>query len=457
MAAHPGARKWREAGTGSPILARQEVNIPARCGLRARRRAHALLALLALLAVACEAGPEPRRRALLIGIDGADPVLTRRLLDQGRLPHLAALEEAGRFDPLRSLPALLSPIIWNTIATGRWPLDHGISDFVWTDASGKPRMFLSSHRRVHALWNMLSDSGLRVGVINWWTTYPPEKIRGVMVSDHALPQPDEKIRAGYEKAAEPGVPGVYPVAFAARVAELRAVREPLTPIADPFLEATLPAGVDAAFLSRVYATDAAATRIALAAEREFDLDLLMLLLPGIDRASHLLWGTVSPASAYSEAERPSAAERAGGARSLVRYYQYTDALIGLLVARYGPDDLVLVVSDHGFQRKAGDGPVTGTHWDARAQDGVLFARGAGIGTAPLVEPAHVDQLAASVLVWFGLPTARNLAGAPWPFFPEPRQPPIESYDDTPIERVGPPESGAEEEILEQLRAVGYIE
>ena len=47
-------------------------------------------------------------------------------------------------------------------------------------------LLLSSDRTSHALWNIASDAGLEVGVVNFWNTYPPERIRGVMVSDHLL-------------------------------------------------------------------------------------------------------------------------------------------------------------------------------------------------------------------------------------------------------------------------------
>jgi hypothetical protein len=32
-------------------------------------------------------------------------------------------------------------------------------------------------------WNILSDSGVRVGVVNWWLTWPAEEVNGFIVSD----------------------------------------------------------------------------------------------------------------------------------------------------------------------------------------------------------------------------------------------------------------------------------
>ena len=94
------------------------------------------------------------------------------------------------------------------------------------------------------------------------------------------------------------------------------------------------------------------TRIALEVEREEHPDLLMVFLPGIDRVSHVVWAAVEPASEYPRALFQGG-ERDATARAFFRYYEYTDALIGRLLAAYGPEDLVLVVSDHGFE--AGEG------------------------------------------------------------------------------------------------------
>ena len=77
------------------------------------------------------------------------------------------------------------PRIWNTIATGKVPEKHGITSFARKNQD-ESHLFLSTDRKVHALWNIASEAGMTVGVVNWWNTYPPARIDGVMVSDHIL-------------------------------------------------------------------------------------------------------------------------------------------------------------------------------------------------------------------------------------------------------------------------------
>ena len=140
----------------------------------------------------------PNPVILIIGIDGASPLITFPMMKAGQLPHLAKLAAEGVSGPLRSVLPLYSPRIWNTIATGRPAQEHGIPAFVKKTDEGEKELYLSSDRRVPALWNILSAAGRSVGVVNWWTTYPPEKINGVMVSDHFFPEQISMIKKTFK-------------------------------------------------------------------------------------------------------------------------------------------------------------------------------------------------------------------------------------------------------------------
>ena len=66
---------------------------------------------------------------LVIGIDGATWTVIDRLWERGELPHLRALAGRGSRAVLHTAYNA-SPVIWTTIATGRRPRDHGITDRV---------------------------------------------------------------------------------------------------------------------------------------------------------------------------------------------------------------------------------------------------------------------------------------------------------------------------------------
>ena len=69
----------------------------------------------------------------VLGIDGVDPVILERLIDEGRMPHFARLAEEGTFQPLGTSTPPQSPVAWSNFVTGRNPGGHGIFDFIHRD------------------------------------------------------------------------------------------------------------------------------------------------------------------------------------------------------------------------------------------------------------------------------------------------------------------------------------
>ncbi len=395
-------------------------------------------------------------RILLIGIDGASLRVIEPLLAQGKLPHLARLKREGFGGRLRSHLPIESPRIWASIATGKTPEKHGIRGFVRKGTDGKRRLYTSSDRHAHALWNIVSDAGLQVSVVNWWNTHPLEKIRGVMVSDHLLPLEvlGVSVLAGLDVPKITAI--VHPVEWRERVLALRDARHPLTEFESPFADSRLFGNAGAKRLSSHFHNDEAVVRIALEIEAELRPDLAMVFLPGIDRVSHVLWGSLDPPS-VPDATPLQNALRAKRAAALRRYYEFTDALIGLLVAAYGPDDLTVVVSDHGFEPSRGEGHISGGHASEAALDGVVFAGGPRIVSTPSAgRPPSVNDITPTLLAWKGLAVAKDMDGRPAPFLEVETLEWIASYDGSLIERVGSGPSGAETAIVEQLEALGYL-
>ncbi|HLU66152.1 MAG TPA: alkaline phosphatase family protein, partial [Kofleriaceae bacterium] len=77
--------------------------------------------------------PPRIRRAVLIGLDGLDPELTRRFMSEGKLPNMEKLAKAGCFHRLGTTYPAMSPVAWSSFATGTSPAKHGIFDFITRD------------------------------------------------------------------------------------------------------------------------------------------------------------------------------------------------------------------------------------------------------------------------------------------------------------------------------------
>src|SRR5690606_28579264 len=77
---------------------------------------------------------QTRKKVLLIVIDAASPWALKPALDAGRLPTLAALAERGSWNwSGTSIFPSITPAATTSIATGHYPIRHGIGGASWYD------------------------------------------------------------------------------------------------------------------------------------------------------------------------------------------------------------------------------------------------------------------------------------------------------------------------------------
>ena len=420
------------------------------------------MVLATVMVAGCGPSVDPPGRVLIIGIDGAAPHLVDLWRAEGRLPNLERIAREGAWGRIDTDRYILSPRIWTSVATGKRPDAHGIESWVHGGGPLKGRMYRSSDRRGHALWNIASDHGLRVGVVNWLMTHPPEKIDGVMISDFNLPgQRRSRIKLAdvfgrdeqWKLGADFGSGTTWPPEWEAR-ARAMAGRPPETELGGSGSR-WRNTGLEAIARRSQYPDDLA-VRIALDIETAESPELLMVLLQGIDRVSHFAWAGVAPPSAYPEGYRRGAVERGRMHDLMLDYYAFSDALIGRLLERYGPNDLVIVLSDHGFEPSFRDKARTGGHNSAAASQGVVLMRGPGIPAGTRIERMSVQDVTPAVLAWVGLGVAADMSGRVPEFLDIEVPPAVEPYSGK-IERVETRTEDGEEELLEQLRGLGYIQ
>lgn len=69
-------------------------------------------------------------KTIVLGFDAFDPTVFERLIDQGKLPNLAAFLEKGAYSRLSIANPAQSEVSWTSIATGLDAGGHGLFDFV---------------------------------------------------------------------------------------------------------------------------------------------------------------------------------------------------------------------------------------------------------------------------------------------------------------------------------------
>src|SRR5258708_32659058 len=124
------------------------------------------------------------KKVLLIGWDAADWKVINPLLDHGLMTTLDDFINHGVMGNLATLRPILSPMLGNSIATGKRPDKHGILGFMEPDPqTGGVRPVTSTSRKVKAIWNILTQLGYKTHVRGWFAGHPAEPIDGISVSD----------------------------------------------------------------------------------------------------------------------------------------------------------------------------------------------------------------------------------------------------------------------------------
>ncbi|MBN2040304.1 MAG: alkaline phosphatase family protein [Spirochaetes bacterium] len=89
-------------------------------------------------------GKDTGKKVIVIGIDGMDPRILRKLLKEGVLPNFRRLIDTGGFKEMRTSIPPQSPVAWSDFAVGASASVHGIFDFIHRDPAAMTPFFSTS-------------------------------------------------------------------------------------------------------------------------------------------------------------------------------------------------------------------------------------------------------------------------------------------------------------------------
>jgi predicted AlkP superfamily phosphohydrolase/phosphomutase/tetratricopeptide (TPR) repeat protein len=404
------------------------------------------------------------KKVLLIGWDAADWKIINPLLDQGLMPTLDEFVNHGVIGNIATLRPILSPMLWNSIATGKRPDKHGILGFMEPDPqTGGVRPVTSTSRKVKALWNILTQRGYKTHVLGWFAGHPAEPINGISVSD-LFPY-----AVGTIDKPWPLPPGaVHPERLREEFARLRmhptevteAAILPWIPRAGE-IDQEKDKGLQsfAKILSENCSIHNAATWIL----QNEPWDFLAVYYNGIDHFCHGFMHFHPPRmEGIAEEKFEIYKDVVNGA------YRFHDMMLQTLLDLAGPDATVILVSDHGFHsdhlRPRGipmepAGPAV-----QHRQFGVVCMKGDHIKQDERIYGATLLDVTPTVLTLFGLPVGEDMDGRVL----------VQAFDDPPqITRIPSWEKEAGEcgmhpadlrmdpaaaqAVLQQFVALGYIQ
>lgn len=119
-------------------------------------------------------------KLIVLGVDGFDPRLAKYFMAKGSMPALKQFTEKGAArDDLMLLGAMptVTPPMWTTLATGAYPITHGITAFFSQHPDKLDTCVYALDSRVckaEPLWNVTVESGLKTLVWHWpGSSWPP--------------------------------------------------------------------------------------------------------------------------------------------------------------------------------------------------------------------------------------------------------------------------------------------
>ena len=263
-------------------------------------------------------------RVILMAWDGADWRILDPLLEQGALPNLQALIDRGQRDVLRSTVPTHSWSAWPSFLTGVDPVDHGVFDILET-VPGTHKQYPVTYKSIKArtFLDDLTAAERKVLLLDVPLTFPTPPIKGNLLAGGVLP-----------KGRTFTAPADLPETLAKQGLEW--------PING--MSWTTYRNRPDAYLDEAFEVTAKRIKVSEWLMDNTEWDLMASVFVSIDRTQHALSNYVAPDHPDYVANKDT---RIG--KKVADIFRQTDEAIGSFVSRARDDDLILFISDHGFQ------------------------------------------------------------------------------------------------------------
>ncbi len=259
-------------------------------------------------------------KVLIVSFDGGVWSNLKPIAEAGIMPNLKSLLETGRSCNLRSTIPPVTPPAWTAFMTGCNPGKSGVFDF-YEYQQGTYNVSLTSSKSIQApvLWKILSDNGLRVGVVDVPINYPPPEVNGYVVS--GWERPSNKKTFTYP--ADLGMKlieklGDYPICLT--TFDKQGTKD--TDYLDKLIEITSKVGEGAVWLLE-----------------NDPVDFFMVHFQTTDIIQHGFWNEIASLDFNSQNETM---------KKIWDFYRNLDRCLGMIKERLNEEGVFFLVSDHGF-------------------------------------------------------------------------------------------------------------
>lgn len=252
-----------------------------------------------------------KKRTIIIGLDGVPFSLLKDLSDKGIMPNSKEIILKGVLREMRSSIPEVSAVAWSSIITGCNPAEHGIFGFTDLSVNTYSLRFPNfDDLETPPFWNAVKGRSI---IINVPATYPVKEINGVHISGF--------VSVDLERS-------VYPQSLVPKLRELGYRLDVDSELAHKSMDL---------FLEDLDKTLAARTKAYRFLWSYTDWQVFMLVFTGTDRLMHFLW------SAYED-------QGDKHHQAFLGHFRKIDKIIGEIYSQISGEDLLIILSDHGFEK-----------------------------------------------------------------------------------------------------------
>lgn len=250
-------------------------------------------------------------RVFVLSLDGVPCSFLQKWFSENRMPHFARFAQDYGMQCMDSVYPTVSSVAWTTYATGMNPAQHGI--FGFADRIANPfemTIPTARNRKAPTLWHVLSKQKKRVVVINVPLTYPPEGVNGILISGFLCTDINDSS---------------YPGAISSKLKAMGYVID---------VDAWLARESKKEFMEKLHEAMERRFEVAFDIMMHEKWDYFHLHIMETDRLFHFFWEDVQEEGAFSG--------------EIHTFFIKLDNHINTLLQKLSQDDVLVILSDHGF-------------------------------------------------------------------------------------------------------------
>lgn len=274
-----------------------------------------------------------RERVFLISLDGATFDVLKPLVQQGYMPNVGAMMRHGIGAELESVVPPVTAPAWSSFMTGKHPGKHGVLDFTRFKSDDYTWSINNAqHIQGKTVWQLLSEQGKRVVVLNLPYTYPPPNIDGIVVSGWDAP-PTAAVFSHPAEISERILQTFPDYKANLWVSDLQPLRSH-SQLSD--------------FVGKLKAGFEQQTTIAVELLEQERWDVFMVHFQQTDWIQHKLWDYIERACSNPD-------DHSDNIEATRDCYRRFDEMVGILLEKVAPLGVTkILISDHGFGRLMGN-------------------------------------------------------------------------------------------------------